>query len=146
MFNFVTRPYQEGLFNNYITLSCSYAIFRWLISHVQLSYQTLLINVPQPRGHGWFNPKFLILFSYIHSFRVHEHPREESQHLHYGAEIKTQYMPTFNIQTDTKAINDRWPRNHYSTTLEPCPSIILRERYLTSLANSTNIILPPVTS
>ena len=31
--------YCKGLFNNYVTLSCLYAKFRWLIFHVQLSFQ-----------------------------------------------------------------------------------------------------------
>ena len=34
-----------GLFNNHVTLGCLCAIFRWLISHVQLSFQPLLVNV-----------------------------------------------------------------------------------------------------
>ena len=34
----------QGLFNNYITLSCFYAKFCWLISRVQLSFQPLSVN------------------------------------------------------------------------------------------------------
>ena len=32
-------------FNNHVTQSCLYAIFRWLISHVQLSFQSLSAHV-----------------------------------------------------------------------------------------------------
>ena len=35
----------RGLFNNYLTLSCLYAQFRWLISHVQIRFQPLFVNV-----------------------------------------------------------------------------------------------------
>ena len=34
-----------GLFYNYMTLSCLYPKFRWLISHDRLSFQPLLVNV-----------------------------------------------------------------------------------------------------
>ena len=34
-----------GLLDNYVTQSCLYAIFRWLISHVQLSFQSPSVNV-----------------------------------------------------------------------------------------------------
>ena len=35
----------KSLFNNYVTLGCLYAKFRWLIFHVQLSFQPLSVNV-----------------------------------------------------------------------------------------------------
>ena len=35
----------KGLYNNYGTLSCLYVKFHWLISHVQLSFQPLSVNV-----------------------------------------------------------------------------------------------------
>ena len=35
----------KGLFNNYVTLSCLYANFHWLIPDVQLSLQPLSVNV-----------------------------------------------------------------------------------------------------
>ena len=38
-----------GLYNNYITLSCLYAKFHWLISHVPLSFQPSLVNVRRLR-------------------------------------------------------------------------------------------------
>ena len=34
-----------SFFNNSVTLSCLYAKFHWLISHVQLSFQPLSVNV-----------------------------------------------------------------------------------------------------
>ena len=37
--------YRKGLFSNYVTLSCLYGRFRWVISHVQLSYQSSSVNV-----------------------------------------------------------------------------------------------------
>ena len=40
-----TKIIKKGLFNNYVTLSCLYAKFRWLISRVQLSPQPLSVNV-----------------------------------------------------------------------------------------------------
>ena len=36
---------REGLLTNWVPLSCLYAKFRWLISHVQLSFQPLSVNV-----------------------------------------------------------------------------------------------------
>ena len=33
------KPYYKGLFNSYVTQCCLYAKFRWLIFHVQLSFQ-----------------------------------------------------------------------------------------------------------
>ena len=41
----------------YVTISCLYVKFRWLISHVQRSFQPLSVNVlhrltDSPKGHG----------------------------------------------------------------------------------------------
>ena len=38
---FSNMKYYKGLFNNYVMRSCLNAKFRWLISHVQLSFQPL---------------------------------------------------------------------------------------------------------
>ena len=35
----------KGLVNDYVMLSCLYAKFRWLISHVQLSFQPQSVKV-----------------------------------------------------------------------------------------------------
>ena len=39
----------KGLCNNYVTLSCLYAKFRWLITRVKLSFQSLSLNVLRRR-------------------------------------------------------------------------------------------------
>ena len=46
----ISIDYSVCLFNKYVTLSCLYAKFRWLISHVQLSFQPLSGRMADNRG------------------------------------------------------------------------------------------------
>ena len=46
----------------------------------------------------------------MHFFSGTKHPREDNPNLYYWAEMTGLHTQTFNI-TDTKAINDHWPRD-----------------------------------
>ena len=53
----------------------------------------------------------LSLFFCMHFFSGTKHPREDNPNLYCWAEITGLHTQTFNIITDTKAINDHWPRD-----------------------------------